>query len=266
MSVEASEYVVDEANARLLTLLLSAGQWTRREATLLLLDIKPRNVTSECFATFSGQGQVLYEYFEHDDPNSKIPTGVDEDGEPVYLTAEQDALFHKTMERRYEIDLKLNSRDTAEPHEWIELGQKKGITIPWLDWAIEKGLYIQKAEPDAESTAPVVEVTASEPTQWHLLATPAELIAAFGLSTGMNKAWFNALKDKPQLKAARHMAGVGGNRNREPLFNVFPVMQWLINPARRAGRPLGADKGWQLFESHFPRAYAEFSVGDPRTD
>lgn len=265
MSNEASEYAVDEANAKLLKCWLNGGRWTREQATLLFLEIDPRSVTSECFSTFSGRGEVQYDYYD-EDRKDKEPCSYNEDGEPEYLTDEQNALFHKTKQRCFEIDLQLNSRDTAEPREWIELAREKEIHIPWLDWAIKRGHYGQTAEPYADSNEPIVNGSVSESTQWHLLATPAELIAAFGLSTGMNRAWFNALKDKPQLKASRHMVGVGGNRNREPLFNVFPVMQWLINPARRTGRPLGADKGWQLFESHFPRAYAEFSVGDPRTD
>jgi hypothetical protein len=166
MSIEASEYVVDEANARLLTLWLSAGQWTRRETTLLLLEIKPRSVTSECFSTFSGRGEVQYDYYD-EDRKDKEPCSYHEDGEPEYLTDEQDALFHKTKQRCFEIDLQLNSRVTAEPHEWIDLACKKGIAIPWLDWAIARGLYGQKAEPEAVSkavlNAPAVEVTVREP-------------------------------------------------------------------------------------------------------
>jgi hypothetical protein len=265
MSMKASVYVVDEANEKLLALWLIAGRWTRSEAALLFLDIDPDYDYGETFSTFSGHGEVQYDYFD-DERKFRVPCGEDEEGELEYLTAEQDALLRKKKVSVKQIERSLSLHDSAEPHEWIELALKKEIHIPWLGWAIESGLYGQKAEPGAVSTAPVVGGSEDAPIQWHLLATPAELIAAFGSFTGMNKAWFNDLKYKPQLKDARGIVGVSGRGGTAPFFYVFPVMQWLISPARRTGRPLGADKGWQLFESHFPRAYAEFSVGDPRTD
>jgi hypothetical protein len=140
MSIGASAYVVEEANDKQLRVWLKAGQWTRNIATFLLLDIHPSSVTYECFKTFSGHREVQYALFDVDDPNSKIPCGHDEEGELVYLTSEQDALFHKVMSLRFEIDLQLNSRESAEPQDWIDLACKKEIPIPWLDWAIARGL------------------------------------------------------------------------------------------------------------------------------
>ena len=52
MSVEGSEYVVDEVNAERLTNWLNAGKWTRKEASLLFLEIDPDSVTGDCFCTF----------------------------------------------------------------------------------------------------------------------------------------------------------------------------------------------------------------------
>lgn len=100
-----------------------------------------------------------------------------------------------------------------------------------------------------------------------LMATRKQLIDAFGAFTGMDIQWFNTIKDTPALLAARKVTGQGGRGHiAEPLFCPFEVLQWLIDTARRKGRPLGPAKGWELFEGHFPRAYAAFSVGDPRTD
>lgn len=99
-----------------------------------------------------------------------------------------------------------------------------------------------------------------------LMATRQHLIDAFGSFTGMNASWFSNIKDTPALLAARKVIGQGGRHFVEPLFCPFEVLQWLIDPARRKGRPLGQDKGWELFERNFPRAYAAFSVGDTRTD
>lgn len=257
MNMEASEYVVDEANAERLTTWLNAGQWTREEATRLFLEINPRSVTFECFSTFSGRGEVQYEYYDYD-RKEREPCTYDEDGLPVYLTTEQDALFHKTMERRFEIDLQLNSLETGEPHEWIELGRNKRITIPWLNWAIKRGLYSQKQDPGAILSTPVVGGSESEPIPWHLLATPEELIAAFGVFTGMNKAWFNKVQDKPQLLAARYKVGVSGRGGTEPLFYVFPVMQWLIDPKRKIGTKITELTGWRMLKAHFPKVHEQF--------
>jgi hypothetical protein len=100
-----------------------------------------------------------------------------------------------------------------------------------------------------------------------LMATREQLIVAFGAFTGMDATWFANLKDTPKLLAARKVAGQGGRGHiTEPLFCPFAVLQWLIDPVRRKGRKMGQDKGWERFESHFPRAYAAFSVGDTRSD
>jgi len=115
----------------------------------------------------------------------------------------------------------------------------------------------------AQTPAPVVD-TKPDVT---LMATRQQLIDAFGSFTGMNASWFSNIKDTPALLAARKVTGQGGKGHiAQPLFCPFEVLQWLIDPARRKGRPLGQAKGWELFEGHFPRAYAAFSVGDPRTD
>ena len=165
MSMEASEYAVDEANAKQLTFWLTAGKWSWEQATLLFQEIDPDRQSGECFSTFSGHGEVQYEYFD-EERKIRVPYGVDEEGEPVYLTAEQDDLLHKTKQLCREIGMKLNLYDSAEPHEWIELACKKGVAIPWLNWAIARGLCIQKQDPcdvsNAFSTAPEVELSVRE--------------------------------------------------------------------------------------------------------
>lgn len=118
------------------------------------------------------------------------------------------------------------------------------------------------------SPAPLVpEQAASDAIDHAILATREHLITAFGSFTGMDAGWFANVKDTPALLAARKVTGQGGRGHiAEPLFSPFEVLQWLINPARRKGRLLSKHKGWELFESHFPRAYAAYSVGDPRPD
>lgn len=100
-----------------------------------------------------------------------------------------------------------------------------------------------------------------------LLATRQQLIDAFNAFTGMDATWFENLKDTPALLSARKVRGQGGRGHiSEPLFCPYEVLRWLIDPARRKGRPLRRDKGWELFERDFPRVFAAYSVGDPRTD
>lgn len=98
-----------------------------------------------------------------------------------------------------------------------------------------------------------------------MLATREQLIEAFGRYSGMNKSWFDNLKDAPRLAAARKVAGRGGRgRIAEPWFCPLEVMLWLIDPKRRKGLTLGEEKGWELLERYFPKVYAANSVGDPR--
>jgi len=114
----------------------------------------------------------------------------------------------------------------------------------------------------ADESVPVPNSKAPDLTK---LATREQLIAAFGSFTGMNMGWFNNQKDTPTLFAACKVTGQGGRgRIAEPLFCPYAVMLWLIDPKRRKGGKLGAEKAWQLLEDHFPVVYAVHSVGDPR--
>jgi hypothetical protein len=121
---------------------------------------------------------------------------------------------------------------------------------------------------NAAITAPVVTgQSGGDGIDFAVLASREQLITAFGSFTGMDAGWFANVKDTPALLAARKVTGQGGRGHiAGPLFSPFEVLQWLINPVRRKGRKLSEHKGWELFESHFPRAYAAYSVGDPRPD
>lgn len=136
----------------------------------------------------------------------------------------------------------------------------------WL--ASLKAPYRWEVQP-VETPAPEVTVRGGvgDGLDAALLASREQLIAAFGPFVGMNATWFTNVKDTPALLAARKVTGQGGRGHiTEPRFCPFEVLQWLINPARRKGRMLSEHKGWELFEAHFPRSYADYSVGDPRTN
>lgn len=136
------------------------------------------------------------------------------------------------------------------------------ITASIGDWLVQTG-YAQLASalelPRTTHEVPPIRINTS------VLATPEELVAAFGTFTGMNTQWFKNLKDKPALKKARKQLGQGQRGHTiQPLFCPYEVMLWLINPKRRTGRALGEEKGWELLEKHFPSTYVAWSISDPR--
>lgn len=113
----------------------------------------------------------------------------------------------------------------------------------------------------APKTAPVAQ---PEAIDFGMLATPEQLINAFGNFTGMRKDWFGNLTDTPRLLAARKVAGTGGKHHTSPLFCPFEVMQWLIDEKRKKGRKVSAEKAWQLLQGNFEKVYNTRSAGDPR--
>jgi hypothetical protein len=120
--------------------------------------------------------------------------------------------------------------------------------------------------PFTETLAPVASSASDTPEpEWHLMATAEQLCAAFGTFTGMNKDWFANPKDKPALKAARFQPGQGGRNKREPLFYVYPVLQWMLNKRRKTGRQMQEATGWRMLKQHFPKVYEanELSAPDP---
>lgn len=88
-----------------------------------------------------------------------------------------------------------------------------------------------------------------------LAATSSELITAFGGLTGMDRSWFANLKDKPALDRSRVLRGQSGRHHTEPMFDVYPVFQWLISRRRRAGRFAPAPAVWMALQRHFPGIY-----------
>lgn len=123
------------------------------------------------------------------------------------------------------------------------------------------------ADDDAAKPVQAPEPEVRQPLEDHsALATRTQLIAAFGVFTGMSMTWFDNLKDTPALLKARKVDGVGARgKTRQPLFCPFEVMLWLIDPKRKKGRRFhSAGKPWELLEHHFAAVYVKHSMGDPR--
>ena len=92
-----------------------------------------------------------------------------------------------------------------------------------------------------------------------MLATPDQLIRAFGNFTGMSEAWFDKWADYPVLKNAIKRKGDSGRgRTTRPLFCPFLVMQGLMKKPRKGSKRqafLTDEKPWELLRSHFPNLY-----------
>ena len=120
--------------------------------------------------------------------------------------------------------------------------------------------YIADPASAQETAAPAPVVAELD---YSLLATPAELLDAFG-KWGMGAAWFDDLNSRQWLFDARRRKGQGQRGNViEPLFCPFAVMNGLIEKVRKANR-LKPDTAWRTLEHKFPKVYATFEGYDPR--
>lgn len=138
----------------------------------------------------------------------------------------------------------------------------------WLDLIDAPFAYrLPEAEPAQESQAmtPSPAPVVADEIAFDMMATRQGLIDAFGRFTGMSTAWFKNMTDS-RLKDARKFVGQGGRNNVEPLFCPYEVMQWLADPKRKKGKPLGEATAWRLLKSHFPKVYNLHSMGDPNAD
>jgi hypothetical protein len=236
--------------------------WTVNEGLRLLAGIDPHHsqdltFDSEGFATVSNPSWA--KIIEKPGGTWDDATGPRVTG--YYLDLTQFVLLGEMLSS-WVARVSHTMQDRHPPRYFIEWASEKGWHPFWLTWAQQAGLFLNRADSQPQA-APVVEAGA---TPWHLLATPAELIDAFGRFTGMDKAWFNNVKDTPKLKAALHTAGQGGRNGREPLYCVLPVMQWLADPKRRKGRPMGEASGWRVLEHKFPKVHEEYLGQKPDTE
>ena len=129
-------------------------------------------------------------------------------------------------------------------------------------------LTVAQVEPNPASAradqAESVQAAEADRLDLSKLATPDELIEAFGRFTGMGKSWFSNITDKPGLEDARRIKGLKGKGGHKPLFCPLAVMGWLTNEKRKVGHPISEEKCWALLESYFPRVYDAHASADPR--
>lgn len=146
------------------------------------------------------------------------------------------------------------------PREVITWAEQIGIVVP-----PELSAMVVRVTRQATSESQAANVATE--IDFGMLATRQQLIDAFGPFTGLNMSWFDNQTDKPALWNARRIDGTSGRKSTQPLFCPFAVMQWLIDPKRKVGRPFSNDEtAWRMLKTHFPKVYAANSIGDPRTD
>lgn len=93
-----------------------------------------------------------------------------------------------------------------------------------------------------------------------LLATPDQLIEAFGPATNMQKSWFDTPKDTPKLFSARKVSGRGGygsNGAMEPLYCPYEVMHFLFKTKKKGASRLPKRRGWTILNHRFKAVYNE---------
>lgn len=114
-----------------------------------------------------------------------------------------------------------------------------------------------------EFAAPANQPAHVDELDYSLLATPTELLEAFG-KWGLLAAWFKDLNSRKWLLDARIKKGHGQRGHSiEPLFCPYAVMNGLIGKVRKANR-LKPETAWRTLEHKFPKVYAEFAPNDPR--
>lgn len=114
-------------------------------------------------------------------------------------------------------------------------------------------------------TAPATDTATPAPDEldYSLLATPAELIDAYG-KWGLKIEWFDDLNSHKWLSDARRRKGQGQRGQVvEPLFCPYAVMTGLVKKVRKEKR-VRPDTAWRTLEHKFPRVHAAFADYDTR--
>ena len=120
---------------------------------------------------------------------------------------------------------------------------------------------IESAYPFIKSPPTTVEPVPPVVVDTKVLATPAELLKAFGI-WGLKKDWFNSPSKQSWLLAARKQMGVGGNRPKPPLYCPYEVMFGIATKTRprNGAKRMSQQKGWQVLRNHFPDAHYKFQA------
>lgn len=169
--------------------------------------------------------------------------------------------------------------------DWTEYARQRGVKVhswigEWEAWVSEVDARRKAADATVWETVdstppesmllvdvPVTEIEAAggksdAPIRYDLLATRAELVAAFGV-WGLNFGMFKNLTERQWLMDARKVKGRGQKSNIvEPLFCPLEVMRGLATKTRKP--KFSEEKGWDVLENKFNNVFEENQQFDPR--
>jgi hypothetical protein len=91
-----------------------------------------------------------------------------------------------------------------------------------------------------------------------LLATPHELIRAFGLYTGIDKKWFRDISSKSKsFQASRKRKGTHGRNAVQPLFCPYEFMKASLEHRGKGRRVMSETTAWKALRHHFEDVFAQ---------
>lgn len=180
---------------------------------------------------------------------------------------EYEPMYFNSVGPRSKI-FKLAAGDELPDHdlpEYVNLNFDPFIPDPEIRQLVMEGFAPSpetevRTDPAGEAW---VEPALAEKIDWDLLATPEQLLDAFG-GRGLKRSWFADLNSHSWLKAARKVVGKGQRGSViKPLFCPLAVINGLMNNIRGSKR-LEPDKGWAILEHKFPKVFTAYECGDTR--
>lgn len=89
-----------------------------------------------------------------------------------------------------------------------------------------------------------------------LLATPQELVQAFGRFAGFDRSWFKDLSSKSKsFQASRKRKGTQGRNAIQPLFCPYEFMKALLEHRVQSRRRMSELTAWKALRRHFSDVY-----------
>ena len=135
----------------------------------------------------------------------------------------------------------------------------------WLNLRGIESKYAFVQNSKASSTDPSNALKSNEPIDTTVLAAPYELLAVFE-KRGLEKQWFNEVKNHTWLKVARKTKGRGGKNPILPLYCPYEVMVGLRTESRASKNRYSEENGWRLLKQNFPKVFAKFEHLAPDID
>ena len=179
---------------------------------------------------------------------------------------EADGDWYKEMIDLYRSWRKDKSGSTQSSSSLFEVQKFNRKEIDrWLNLRGIESKYVFVQNSKAGSTGPSNALKSNEPIDTTVLAAPYELLAVFQ-KRGLEKQWFNEVKNHTWLKVARKTKGRGGKNPILPLYCPYEVMVGLRTESRASKNRYTEENGWRLLRQNFPKVFAKFEHLAPDID